>query len=60
MYEAEGLEWSYVAWVDNQPCLDLIDRKDAMGILPLLDEECAIASGTDGTFVRKVWHYSYQ
>ena len=45
-YEAEGIEWSYIEFVDNQECLDLIDKKEQMGLLHLLDEECSIQKGT--------------
>ena len=38
-YEAEGIEWSSVTFIDNQECLDLIAKKPT-GLLPLLDEEC--------------------
>ena len=45
-YEAEGIEWSYIEFVDNQECLDLIDKKEQMGILHLLDEESSMQKGT--------------
>ena len=38
-YEAEGIEWSSVSFVDNQECLDLVAKKPT-GLLQLLDEEC--------------------
>ena len=37
----------------HQDCLDLIDSKAQMGLLTLLDEECAIQSGSDAKFVQK-------
>jgi myosin V len=37
-YEHEGIDWSRVAFVDNQDVLDLIEGK--LGVLDLLDETC--------------------
>ena len=53
-YEAEGIEWKYIEFIDNQQCLDLIDHKAQMGILHLLDEECAIQKGSDETLAQKL------
>lgn len=36
-YDKEKIDWSNIDFVDNQECLDLIEKK--MGILDLLDEE---------------------
>jgi myosin-5 len=52
-YEAEGIEWQAIEFVDNQECLDLIDKKSSMGLLHLLDEECKIQRGTDEKFAQK-------
>lgn len=38
-YEKEGIDWSYIEFVDNQDVLDLIEKRP-MGILDLLDELC--------------------
>ena len=35
-YVKEGIEWSFIGYYDNQPCIDLIEGK--LGILDLLDE----------------------
>jgi myosin-5 len=43
-YEAEGIDWSYIAFVDNQDVLDLIEGK--LGILDLLDEQCRFPTAT--------------
>ena len=36
----EEIEWSFINFYDNQPCIDLIEAK--LGILDLLDEECKV------------------
>jgi myosin-5 len=40
-YVREGIEWSYIDFNDNQPCIDLIEGR--LGVLDLLDEVCAIS-----------------
>ena len=52
-YEAEGIGWEFIPFVDNQECLDLIDRRQPPGLLPLLDEQCSIQSGNDESFCRE-------
>mmetsp|Transcript_3156 Transcript_3156/g.9612 ORF Transcript_3156/g.9612 Transcript_3156/m.9612 type:complete len:1277 (+) Transcript_3156:392-4222(+) len=52
-YASEGIEWKAIEFVDNQRCLDLIEKKEAMGLLHLLDEECSIQRGTDDKFAQK-------
>jgi len=39
-YVREQIEWSFIDFYDNQPCIDLIEEK--LGILDLLDEECKV------------------
>ncbi|CAB0015807.1 unnamed protein product [Nesidiocoris tenuis] len=41
-YLKEGIEWKFIDFYDNQPCIDLIETK--LGILDLLDEECRVGS----------------
>jgi myosin heavy subunit len=43
-YEAEGIDWSYIEFVDNQDVLDLIEGK--LGIVDLLDEQCRFPTAT--------------
>ena len=47
-YIRENIEWSFIDFYDNQPCIDLIESK--LGILDLLDETCRVrqhhSSGT--------------
>ena len=40
-YVKEAIEWSFIDYYDNQPCIDLIEAK--LGILDLLDEECKVS-----------------
>ena len=39
-YVKEQIEWEFITFYDNQPCIDLIECK--LGILDLLDEECKV------------------
>jgi myosin heavy subunit len=43
-YEAEGIDWSYIEFVDNQDVLDLIEGK--LGVVDLLDEQCRFPTAT--------------
>ncbi|CDW54046.1 IQ and DIL and Myosin head domain containing prot ein, partial [Trichuris trichiura] len=47
-YIKESIEWSYINYVDNQPCLDLIEGN--LGIYDLLDQECKLPSPSDGNW----------
>jgi len=53
-YEKEGIDWSYIDFIDNQDILDVIERR-ANGIISLLDESCMLASTTDEQFVQKLY-----
>ena len=39
-YSREGIDWTYVTFSDNQPCLDLIEAKPfgKTGVLATLDD----------------------
>ena len=39
-YMKEEIEWSFIDYYDNQPCIDLIENR--LGILDLLDETCKV------------------
>ncbi|NWH60688.1 MYO19 protein, partial [Geococcyx californianus] len=47
-YAAEGLQWSFINYQDNQKCLDLIEG-NPVSIFSLLNEECRLnrSSNTD-------------
>ncbi|GKY99374.1 hypothetical protein MPSEU_000892100 [Mayamaea pseudoterrestris] len=53
-YRREGIDWSNIAFPDNQDVLDLIE-KNHYGILSILDEQCRLARCTDSTFARAVY-----
>jgi myosin V len=52
-YVEEGIEWSFIKFSDNQPCIDLIESRD--GILSLLDEQCKLPSGSDKAWADKMF-----
>lgn len=51
-YLREKIDWTFIDFSDNQPCIDLIEGK--MGILTLLDEESRLPMGSDEQFVTKL------
>ncbi|XP_070177929.1 unconventional myosin-Va-like [Littorina saxatilis] len=52
-YVREAIEWSFIDFYDNQPCIDLIESK--LGILDLLDEECKMPKGSDKNWCQKLY-----
>ncbi|VVC36488.1 Hypothetical protein CINCED_3A024235 [Cinara cedri] len=52
-YGKEGIEWKFIDFYDNQPCIDLIESK--LGILDLLDEECRMPQGSDASWTQKLY-----
>lgn len=52
-YVNEKIEWSFIEFSDNQPCIDLIEKK--LGILSLLDEESRLPAGNDESWVQKLY-----
>ncbi|CAK7567648.1 MAG: Myosin type-2 heavy chain 1 [Sporothrix epigloea] len=55
-YLREKIDWTFIDFSDNQPCIDLIEGK--LGILSLLDEESRLPMGSDEQFVLKL-HQNY-
>ena len=53
-YVREQIDWTFINFSDNQPCIDLIEGK--LGVLSLLDEESRLPMGTDEQFVTKLHH----
>jgi myosin heavy subunit len=55
LYAAEGVDWSYITFNDNRPCLDLIEGgSGVVGILNTLDDAwggMGTAQEKDGKFV---------
>ena len=52
-YVREEIQWSFIEFYDNQPCIELIEGK--LGILDLLDEECKMPKGSDATWCGKLY-----
>ncbi|EDV25275.1 uncharacterized protein TRIADDRAFT_24346, partial [Trichoplax adhaerens] len=52
-YIKEEIEWTFIDFYDNQPCIDLVEGK--MGIIALLDEECKV-QGTDKNWIQKLYN----
>lgn len=52
-YLKEEIEWKFIDFYDNQPCIDLIESK--LGILDLLDEECRMPKGNDQSWAEKLY-----
>lgn len=53
-YLREQIDWTFIDFSDNQPCIDLIEGR--LGILSLLDEESRLPMGSDEQFVTKLHH----
>ncbi|KAI9352288.1 P-loop containing nucleoside triphosphate hydrolase protein [Zopfochytrium polystomum] len=51
-YINEKIQWSFIDYYDNQPCIDMIESK--LGILDLLDEESRLPAGSDNSLVIKL------
>ncbi|PRP84330.1 class VII unconventional myosin [Planoprotostelium fungivorum] len=56
-YKREQIAWADIQFVDNQECIDLIEKKP-IGVISLLDEECRFPKGTDLTWLEKM-HTNY-
>lgn len=53
-YIREQIDWTFINFSDNQPCIDLIEGK--ISVLTLLDEESRLPMGNDDSFVNKLHH----
>ncbi|GME99460.1 unnamed protein product [Ambrosiozyma monospora] len=52
-YVKEEIEWSFIEFADNQPCIAAIENR--LGILSLLDEESRLPAGTDQSWIEKMY-----
>ncbi|KAG5357082.1 Myosin-2 [Yarrowia sp. C11] len=52
-YVQEEINWTFIDFSDNQPCIDLIEAK--LGILSLLDEESRLPAGSDEGWCTKLY-----
>ena len=54
-YARESIDWTFTNFgLDLQPTIDLIESREPIGILSLLDEECIMPRATDATFTEKL------
>ncbi|CAG0903293.1 unnamed protein product, partial [Darwinula stevensoni] len=53
-YLREQIEWKFIDYYDNQPCINLIEGRP-LGILSLLDDECRMPKGSDESWVLKLY-----
>ncbi|KAF8924169.1 Myosin type-2 heavy chain 1, partial [Dissophora ornata] len=51
-YIREKIDWTFIDFSDNQPCIEMIEGK--LGVLSLLDEESRLPSGSDQTWCNKL------
>jgi myosin heavy subunit len=51
-YEREGLQCAHISFPDNSEQLQLLDAR--MGVMGMLDEECALPKGTEESYVEKM------
>lgn len=52
-YIREEIEWSFIDFADNQPCINLIENR--LGVLALLDEESRLPAGSDQSWIEKMY-----
>lgn len=54
-YLREDIEWEFIDFgLDLQPTIDLIEMKQPMGVLEILNEECMLPKSTDKGFMDKL------
>ncbi|KAG0015544.1 Myosin type-2 heavy chain 1 [Entomortierella chlamydospora] len=53
-YVREKIDWKFIEFSDNQPCIEMIEGK--LGVLSLLDEESRMPSGSDQGWCNKLFN----
>lgn len=54
-YLREDIHWEYIDFgLDLQPTIDLIESKQPMGILEILNDQCIVPNATEETFIDKL------
>ncbi|KAL6673272.1 class II myosin [Candidozyma auris] len=54
-YLREDIQWEFIDFgLDLQPTIDLIETKQPMGILEILDDQCIMPKASDETFIDKL------
>ncbi|KAF9181513.1 Myosin type-2 heavy chain 1 [Haplosporangium sp. Z 767] len=52
-YIREKIDWKFIEFSDNQPCIEMIEGR--LGVLSLLDEESRLPSGSDQSWCNKLF-----
>lgn len=55
-YNAEGINWDYVNFPENNSCLEMIESRP-IGLLALLDENCLYPHGNDESLINKLYNH---
>ena len=53
LYQSEEVQYEHITFIDNQPVLDLIEKKQPQGLMLVLDEQISIPKSSDATFFIK-------
>ena len=53
LYKKEGLDVTDITFADNQPCLNMLEKKPR-GVFPMVDEECVVPKGSDDSLLNKL------
>ncbi|CUM46006.1 uncharacterized protein AC631_01142 [Debaryomyces fabryi] len=54
-YLREDIQWEFIDFgQDLQPTIDLIETRNPMGVLEILNEECMVPKASDKTFIEKL------
>jgi len=53
-YAKEQVDVSSIPFIDNEPCVRLLEAGKGLGVFSLIDEEINVPQGSDSGFLRKV------